>query len=545
MVVGPTGWGTCIRTVSSPDVIFSLACWKHTIATDASSYDIAIYDALTGSQTAILSGHTDHVESLAFSSDGTLLISGSMDKTIKLWDVQTGGVAKTLCGHTDRVVSVSISTDSTMIASGSHDRTVCLWNVETGDCLTVGRHTGWVMTVSFSPTNSQILLSSCSNNIVQQWSIDGHQIDSPITGSHVTFSPDGNQFVSCTGKTVTSRNTDSRMTVLQFNVANNASYCHFSPDGRFIAVAAKSAIYLWDVTGSDPHLFQTLTGHIGNITSLAFSSFLLISTSMGRTFNFWQIDPSLTSPSVSSPESPLPTSNPTKAVSLQVKDNLAFSVDSEGVVKIWDIVTGLCKEVIITPAKDMYYGDIQVIDSGLAISWCMGEDVYFWNAQQDQVQEVGIRDAQLGALRISGDGSRVFYVDGHKLRSWSIETKECISMDSGSSKYFLDPLRMNDSKVLVQLGVSSTEVLDFGAPGSTCIQSSGLSLDRPQLNLVDNRIWSSGPVQIEDSGTGKVLFQLYGKYREPSAIQWDGQYLIAGYASGEVLMLDFGQMFTE
>ena len=65
VVVGPAGWGTCIRTIPCPDAIFALACWKHTIAASAIPYNIAIYDALTGSQTAILIGHIDCVVSLA------------------------------------------------------------------------------------------------------------------------------------------------------------------------------------------------------------------------------------------------------------------------------------------------------------------------------------------------------------------------------------------------------------------------------------------------------------------------------------------------
>ena len=244
MIVGPIGWGACIRTVSCSHTTFALACWKHTVATCASHKDIAIYDTLTGSQTAILSGHTKHVRSLAFSSDGTLLISGGDDKTIKLWDIQTGGVAKTLYGHTDQILSVSISANSTMIASGSCDKTICLWGIETGDCHAVGKHGDWVRTVSFSPTSAQILLSSSDDDTVQQWNINGHRVGPPIAGSHVAFSSDGIQFVTYDKTVITCRDTYSKMTLLQFNVAKNIGYCYFSPNGRFIAVVADNTIYL-------------------------------------------------------------------------------------------------------------------------------------------------------------------------------------------------------------------------------------------------------------------------------------------------------------
>ena len=270
MVVGPADWGVCTHTISCQNSTHSLAYWNNTIATGSTPQDITIFDALTGSQTAVLSGHTECIRSLAFSLDGTLLVSGSKDKTIKLWDVQTGGVVKTFYGHTNWVNCVSISPDNTMIASGSGDNKVHLWNIKTGDHFIIKRLKDDVNAVTFSPINSQLLLSSSNDGVIQQWGIDGHKIGPPIAGSHIAFSPDGTQFVSCKGATVTIRDTNPRVTVVEFNLANNVNHCGFSPDGRFIAAAADHTIYLWDITGHNPCLIQTLVGHADSITSLVF-----------------------------------------------------------------------------------------------------------------------------------------------------------------------------------------------------------------------------------------------------------------------------------
>jgi WD40 repeat protein len=61
----------------------------------------------------------EKVNCVEFSSDGTSLVSGSDDNTVKLWDIQTGGVVRTFYGHTGRVWCVSISADCIKIVSGS------------------------------------------------------------------------------------------------------------------------------------------------------------------------------------------------------------------------------------------------------------------------------------------------------------------------------------------------------------------------------------------------------------------------------------------
>ena len=55
-----------------------------------------------------------------------MLASGGSDRTIRLWEVQTGRSLGTLEGHSGNVFSVAWSSDGKMLASGSVDRTVRL-----------------------------------------------------------------------------------------------------------------------------------------------------------------------------------------------------------------------------------------------------------------------------------------------------------------------------------------------------------------------------------------------------------------------------------
>ena len=103
----------------------------------ASSIGIWLYDTATHREVGLLTGHTDSVTSIAFSSDGSMLVSGSWDETVRLWDAVTGEEKATLKGHAGPtgagVYSVAFSPDGSTLASGSQDATVRLWDAVMGE----------------------------------------------------------------------------------------------------------------------------------------------------------------------------------------------------------------------------------------------------------------------------------------------------------------------------------------------------------------------------------------------------------------------------
>lgn len=87
-----------------------------------------------------------------FNITGTLLLSCSMDKTIKVWDLQ-GNCIKTLAEHSRYVNCMAVNMDSTVFVSGSNDRTLLVWDLT--NSLTVDSHLAGVRSMLFSLASSQ------------------------------------------------------------------------------------------------------------------------------------------------------------------------------------------------------------------------------------------------------------------------------------------------------------------------------------------------------------------------------------------------------
>ena len=544
-------WGTC-RTVSFDSAPKALAYWGNLVAAGFHSGNIITFDAITGVHISTPSGHTCDVYSLTFSPDGIFLVSGSRDNTAKLLDVQIGGVLKTFHGHSGWVLSVSISLDNTTVASGSVDRMIRLWDTQTGDChCIITGHNQNVMSVSFSPTNSKLLISASYDHTVRQWDINGCQIGPTCDGDGVAFSSDGAFFVSWKwrGTVATVCSSDSGLAIAKLQLSSWFQCCCFSHDGKFVAGSSDRTIYVWDITSSDPHPIETFIGHTGNITSLTFSSSLassssLISSSDDQSIKFWQIGASLTIPATTNSESVPPYLAPITLISLQTIDGIAISSDMGGVVRTWDILTGNCRASFHTSAQGSTPRDARLVDSGsLILAWCTDQEICIWDVGRGELLQtvdatINLQDT---SLRISGDGSKVFLIDNGSIRAWSIQTGEAVGMVTLEAKLSDPPLTVDGSRIWVHFMDLQPQGWDFGILGLAPILLSNVSLDEPRLDFINDP--DSPP--IRDRVTGKDVFQLPGEYAEFTMMQWDGQYLVAGYGFGEVAILDFTRMVPQ
>lgn len=146
--------------------------------------------------------HGDSVFSIATSpTNPNLCATGGGDDIGYLWDVSSGAKLGTLTGHTDSITSIEFSSDGNYLASAGMDGLIRIWKVPTAEFVTVLEAGSEVMWISWHP-KGLVLLAGTSDSTLWMWSLPrgdvmyvmaGHT-DSVTDGS---WTGDGKQIVSC------------------------------------------------------------------------------------------------------------------------------------------------------------------------------------------------------------------------------------------------------------------------------------------------------------------------------------------------------------
>ena len=100
---------------------------------------------------AVLKGHTEAVDAVAVSPDGTLIATGSFDKTVRLWDATTGKEVRIYggaAGHKGQVLAVAFTPKGDQLASGGADNAALVWDVPTSAPGKAFAHSGAVTRVA-------------------------------------------------------------------------------------------------------------------------------------------------------------------------------------------------------------------------------------------------------------------------------------------------------------------------------------------------------------------------------------------------------------
>jgi len=192
------------------------------------------------------------VSSLAISPDGTRIVAGYADGTVKIWNDGTGALIRILSGHGDAVTSVAYSPDGKTIFSASADSSVRTWDADSGLSLRILKgHPGPIFSLAISPDGRRIAAGG-SGDVVMIWNA-------------ATLQP----LLSL---------------ATQLSSVNTLAFAH---DSKLVVGGSYPDIQVWDSNAGQ--LLHSLSGHSGSIRALAFSrdGDRLASGSDDRTVGIW------------------------------------------------------------------------------------------------------------------------------------------------------------------------------------------------------------------------------------------------------------------
>jgi len=229
-----------------------------------------------------LEGHKDDVNALVMTPDGTMLISASSDHDIMLWPLREGGMPRTLSGHTDRITCLALTADGSLLASGRWDDTIKLWSLPDGALLKTLEVTG-VQDVAIIPDGT--FLASCYAGNIRLWSLPDGALVREWQGpayfgiQKLAVSPDGTLLVSgnSTGDIdLWSLPEGTKLKALEGHRKSMYSLA-ITPDGTMLASGGEEGddysegyddtIKLWSLP--DGALLKTLHSYLGMVKALA------------------------------------------------------------------------------------------------------------------------------------------------------------------------------------------------------------------------------------------------------------------------------------
>ncbi|MEU8310124.1 protein kinase [Actinomadura sp. NPDC048955] len=160
-----------------------------------------LVDIETGERLHALQVGGTSLGAMAFSPDGSRLLTGAGDGKVRVWDVASGACVHVFGGHRAEVGALAVSQDGRLAASGDEHGVVRVWDLARGRRRNVLKgHGGIVFTVAFG-SGGRTLLVGDGQRVVTLWELDGERRHILPGRTPAAMSADGRTVVSC-GHTV-------------------------------------------------------------------------------------------------------------------------------------------------------------------------------------------------------------------------------------------------------------------------------------------------------------------------------------------------------
>ena len=232
---------------------------------------IIVWDPIAGKTIHKLPGHSSGARRVAYSANGTQLISGGRDGQVKVWETATGRLVSTFKGHDGWIEAVAIHPDGRLAASSNESKEMTDFIFRGGP---LKRRTGTAKVWDIS-TGAEV----CT--------LTGH----PDTVYRATFSPDGTILVTASYKCL--RIWAVKNWKLRRNIENDKATgtdgLFFTPNSKLLFAARQGAVGIWDVESGNYRGELACPGDPGFRALAVMPDGSRVATVFGRTVKLWDL----------------------------------------------------------------------------------------------------------------------------------------------------------------------------------------------------------------------------------------------------------------
>ena len=449
---------------------------------------------------AIFNGHNSCVFSVEFSAGNSLIVSASLDKTIRVWNVFTGECIRVLTGHSDYVSSAVFSKDMKNIISISKDNTVRIWDTATGECLHIHVFKGIIHTASFCNDNSKIVYSKQDGTICLQdiltWEPFILLNIGDISVDFIKCCDDTETLLIVSFNTIFFFDIRTKKCIHRLNGHSiRITDANFSIDGKkIVSTSFDKTIRVWDAQTGE--CLQTMKGHTDTISSAMFSRncSTIVSASDDKTIRLWNVNTGDCLQILEGHKSLVWmakfSSNDIKIVSasddrtIRIRDietdnecihvlmghektvysaifsqdgNRIVSASADNSVRIWDSDNGRCLLVLSGHTKTVFHA-IFSHDSKSVISASEDSTIQIWDSMTGKrLQILCGHTNTVYSVFLSSDDKTIISASADKtIRLWDFKTGNCLQVLRGHTDCVISIAYSPDNRVIVSASSDKT-----------------------------------------------------------------------------------------
>lgn len=204
--------------------------------------------------------HTEELQRLTFSTDGSMLATAGFDGMARTWRVLPDGTLEPLhriTGHSDAIHAVAFSPDARILATAGYDGRVGLFDSVTGEGSFIESTGGQVLSVAFGPTGRLLFVANRDDGNIGVWDASH---DPPVLSGDLDASRDLLMWAEpdATGRQLAAVGRDYVVSILD---ASDGTLLHRLPrhenavfkarflpgGGQLATVSVDATVRLWDL----------------------------------------------------------------------------------------------------------------------------------------------------------------------------------------------------------------------------------------------------------------------------------------------------------